>query len=64
MKGTLEELPSNLTGDTLLSVFDFESTELKREINYSSSRELRNSLHCESVQLPSIPADLRSMSSQ
>ena len=64
LRDTLEELPSNFTGETLLSVFDAESTELKREVNYSTSRGLRNSLHCESEVLPSIPADLCSISSQ
>ena len=52
------------TNETLQSMLDIESKELKREINYSTARGLRNSLQYDSLQLPAIQADLCSISSQ
>merc|ERR1719494_1381748 len=40
------------TNETLHSQLDIESTCLKREINYCTARELRNSLQYDSLQLP------------
>ena len=52
------------TNGTLHSQLNIESTCLKREINYCTARELRNSLQYDSMQLPAnSQADLGSISS-
>ena len=60
----IETLPAQRTHESLKSMLENESTELRREINYYSAKGLRSSLQYDSLKLPAHqPDDLSSISS-